>query len=93
MIEIQISTQSLTKTIVTFHANTVEFFYATAKQGGQSFHVGHIKSFEVIERRGKQYLELKTDFTNIAEEISPSALSKARDMVTEVQKAMQAFSA
>ena len=35
---------SAKKPIVTFHANTLEYFSLLSTDGGASFHVGHLKS-------------------------------------------------
>lgn len=52
MIEIQLTTQNIQKNIVNFHANTLAFYFATGNQP-YVFHVGHLKSIEIVEKRGK----------------------------------------
>jgi hypothetical protein len=90
MLEVQLSSQSFTKPIVTFHANTVEFFYSTANSGGRSFHVGHIKSFDLtIDKKGKYELVLTTEHHTLRHDVDEDAISKARDLVAEVQQAMK----
>jgi hypothetical protein len=89
MLEVQLVTQPLPKIIVTFHANTMEFFYATAQNGGQSFHVDHIKSIGLIEKIGKTYLVLLTEHATKTEEVSAGVLPKARELVAAVQPVLQ----
>jgi hypothetical protein len=91
MIEVQLSTKTLTQTIVTFYANRVEFFFVTAKQGGRSYHVGHIRSFGLSQSNGKNYLLLTTEYTQEREEVDAAALPKATELVAAVQQAMQTF--
>jgi hypothetical protein len=90
MIEIMLSDSSLTKPIVTFHANTVEFYYATSNEV-YGFHVGHIKSIEVTEKKGKYYLTITTGLRDNSEEVSEQTLPKVKELVLEVQKAMKEF--
>jgi hypothetical protein len=90
MIEILLSDSSLTKTIVTFHANTVEFYYATSNQP-YGFHVGHIKSMEVAEKRRKHYLTIRTGLRDSSEESDARVLNKVSELVTEAKKAMEEF--
>jgi hypothetical protein len=90
MIEVQLSTQSFTKPVVTFHANTVEFYYATSNQP-YGFHVGHIKSIEVIEKRGKHYLTVSTGLRDESEQVDVEMVPKVRELVAEVKKAMEEF--
>ncbi|NWG06414.1 MAG: hypothetical protein HXY35_06965 [Chloroflexi bacterium] len=93
MFEVQLNTQSMQKPTVTFHANAVEFFYATANGGGKSFHVGHIKSIELaVDNKGKQKLVLKTDFHTVTEDVDEKAVSKAQKLVAAVQAAMKIVS-
>ena len=90
MIEVQLS-QNIHKTIVTFHANIVQYFYATEKNGGRSVHVGHIKSIEIkTNNKGKSALLITTQlFTFLDHEIDDQALDKVKELVDEVQRAMQ----
>jgi hypothetical protein len=90
MIEVQLSKQSFTTPIVTFHANAIEFYYATSNQP-YGFHVGHIKSIEVIEKRGKYYLTVRTGLRDESEEIDVQVLPEVRELVAEVKKAMEEF--
>ena len=93
MIEVQLNTQSMQKPIVTFHANTVVFFYATANGGEKSFHVGHIQSIELTaDNKGKRKLVLKTDFHTVTEDVDERAGARAQELVAAVQTAMKSVS-
>jgi hypothetical protein len=93
MIEVQLNTQSMQKPIITFHANTVEFFYATSNGGEKSFHVGHIKSIELTaDNKGKRKLVLKTDFHTVTEDVDERAVARAQELVAAVQTAMKSVS-
>ena len=90
MIEAQLS-QDVHKTIVTFYANIIAYFYATEKNGGRSMHVGHIKSIGIaINKKGKHALLITTEyFTFLDHEVDDQALDKVKELVAEVQRAMQ----
>ena len=90
MIEVQL-TQNIHKTIVTFHANIIEYFYATEKNGGRSMHIGHIKTIEIkVNKNGKHALLITSQlFTFLDHEIDDQALGKVKELVAEVQRAMQ----
>jgi hypothetical protein len=91
MIEIQLSTA--TRTIVTFHANTVEFFYATSSAGGKSFHVGHIRSFELVtDRNGKNVLSLNTEQHVLNHDVEDNNVARIKELIVEVQRAMKTVS-
>jgi len=91
MLEVQISKSGMTKIIVTFHANTLEYFYATATNGGRSFHVGHIKTLEIVaDKKGRHFLHMETEHNKFDDEVEEGALPKARELVAAVQEAMKA---
>lgn len=93
MVEVQLNTQSIQKPIITFHANTVQFFYATANGAEKSFHVWHIKSIELTaDNKGRRKLILKTDFHTITEDVDERAVSKVQELVAAVQAAMKPVS-
>ncbi len=82
--------QSAAKPIVTFHANTLEFFLLLSKSGGTSIHVGHLKSFETAkDKKGRNTLITKTETQAIEIEVSDQALPKVRELVNAVQEAMK----
>jgi hypothetical protein len=96
MIEVQLSRSSQEKLIVTFHANVVNYFAVTNVRTSSSasgrIHVGHIKSIEIItNRKGNTALLLTTKFNApfSNDEIDPEALEKVKELVAEVQRAMQ----
>ena len=90
MIEIQLNTHTMQKHIVNFHANTLSFYYATGNQP-YVFHVGHLKSIEIVEKRGKYYLTVSTGLKDNSEEFDVRMLPKVQELVAEVQKAMKEF--
>lgn len=78
------------KTIVTFHANTIEFFSLLSNTGGASFHIGHLKSVELsADKKGKNWLAVKTELQTMEYEVSDKAMVKAKELVAEVQDAMK----
>ena len=90
MIEIQLSARTLTKPIVTFHANTIGFFYSTSNEL-YGFHVGHIKSIDITEKKDKNFLVVVTEAHTVSEEIDPAVLPRVKKMLAEVRQAMQDF--
>jgi hypothetical protein len=90
MLEVQLSTKSLQRQIVAFHDNTVVFYYATGNQP-YIFHVGHLKSIEIVEKGGRYYVKVSTGLKDTTEEFEAQSLPKVRELVAEVQKAMGAF--
>lgn len=96
MIEVQLSKNSQEKIIVTFDANVVSYFSVTNVRTSSSasgrIHVGHIKSIEITtNRKGKPALLLTTKFNApfSNDEIDVETLDKVKDLVAEVQRAMQ----
>jgi hypothetical protein len=92
MIEIQLSTKSLQKPIVSFHANTLAFHFATGNQP-YIFHVGRLKTVDIVEKRGKQVLVADTGLKDASEEIDAQVLPRVKELVAAVQKAMTEFQA
>jgi hypothetical protein len=78
------------KHIVNFHANTLAFYFATGNQP-YIFHVGHLKSIEIVEKRGKYYLTVSTGLKDNSEEFDAKVLSKVQELVAAVQNAMKEF--
>ncbi|MBC7878533.1 MAG: hypothetical protein H7Y59_15285 [Anaerolineales bacterium] len=96
MIEVQLSKSSQEKIIVTFDTNVVNYFSVTNVRTSTSasgrIHVGHIKSIEITtNKKGKPVLLLTTKFnaTFSNDEIDVEVLDKVKDLVAEVQRAMQ----
>jgi len=82
--------QSAKKPIVTFHANTLEYFSLLSTDGGASFHIGHLKSIEIAtDKKGKHTLVTKTESQTLETEVSEQALPKAKELVDAVQEAMK----
>ena len=89
MQDIQIN-QSPSKTILTYYANRLEYFYATSDQVGYSFHVGHIKSIDIItDKTGKHSLVVRTEHRTNKDEVSELALPRVKELVAAVKEAMR----
>ena len=98
MIEVQLSKQSMEKMIVTFDANVVRYFSVldvrTSSGASGRIHVGHIKSIEIkTNKKGKPALLITTKFDApfSNDEIDPEMLEKVKDLVAEVQRAIQSL--
>ena len=88
--EVQLFTKSHEKTILTFDNNVLEYFYGTSNGETKRYHVGQIKSIELTtDKNGKHTLVMTTKFLARKEEVSDTALSKTKELVAEVQRAMQ----
>ena len=91
MIELQLSTNSISKPIVAFDGHVIEFFYDDLTHGSRRVHVGHIKSIEIIPvNRGKEKysLQIKGEYLLIVADVSEAIFPKAQEMVTVIQQAM-----
>jgi len=96
LIEVQLSKQNSEKLIVTFDANVVRYFsmmnVRTSSSASGRIHAGHIKSIELTpNKKGKPALVITTKF-NAAfsnDEVDDDAVDKVRELVAEVQRAMQ----
>jgi len=94
MIELQLSTKSMSKPILIFDGHVLEFFYDALEYGSRRVHVGHIKSIEIIPvTRGKEKysLQIKGDYMLSVTDVSEDILSKAQELVAEVQNVMSTF--
>ena len=96
LIEVQLSKQNSEKLIVTFDANVVRYFSVMNVRGSSSangrIHVGHIKSIEISTNpKGKHALVIITKFDAkfSNDEVDDEALDKVKELVAEVQRAMQ----
>ena len=88
MQDIQIN-QSATNTILSFYDNRLDYFYATSEKVGYSFHVGHIKSIEILtDKGGRHSLVVKTAYHTNKDDVGEQALPKVRELVAAVQEAM-----
>ena len=93
MIEVQLSSQDVRKIIVTFHANSLKYFDALSNGGGESFHVGHIKSIEITtDKKGRNIFVMTTEHRTRGYEVDDRALGKLKALIAEVQKAMKSVS-
>ena len=90
MIEVQLFTQSHEKTILTFDNNVLEYFHGTVNGETRRYHVGQIKSIELMtDKNGKHTLVMSTKFHTRKEEVADKSLGKTKELVAEVQRAMQ----
>ena len=90
MIEVQLFTQSHQKTILIFDNNVLEYFYGTSNGETKCYHVGQIRIIELTtDKNGKHALVMSTKFHTRKEEVADKALGKTRELVAEVQRAMQ----
>ena len=90
MIEVQLFTQSHEKTILTFDNNVLEYFWGNVNGETIRFHVGQIKSIEITtDKKGKHTLVMATKFHTRTEDVADKALGKTKELVAEVQRAMQ----
>ena len=90
MIELQLSTNAMSKPIVIFDGNVIEFFYDDLTHGSRRVHVGHIKSIEIIPvARGKEKysLQIKGEYLLVVTDVSEGVLPKAQEMVAAIKKA------
>jgi hypothetical protein len=91
VIELQLSTKSMSKPLVVFDGNVIEFFYDDLNHGSRRVHVCHIKSIEIIPvSRGKEKysLQIKGEYMLVVTDVSEEILSKAQELVAEIQRAM-----
>ena len=91
MIELQLSTKSMSKPVVVFDGHVIEFFYDDLNHGSRRVHVGHIKSIEIIPvSRGKEKysLQIKGEYMLVVTDVSEAILPKAQELVTAIQQAM-----
>ena len=97
MIDVQLSRKNTSKTIVTLYGNIIEYFSALNYDGGRSIHVGHLTSIGLtMNKKGKHELFI-TDERNRAflhnpvNEVDDETLDKVKELVAEVQRAMQSI--
>jgi len=91
MIELQLSTKSMSKPILIFDGHVLEFFYDDLNHGSRRVHVGHIKSIEIIPvSRGKEKysLQIKGEYMLVVTDVSEAVLPKAQELVAAIQQAM-----
>jgi hypothetical protein len=91
MIELQLSTGSMSKPIVLFDDHVIEFFFDDLSNGSRRVHVGHIKSIEIIpvgHGKEKYSLQIKGEYTLVMTDVSEAVLPKAQELVAAIQQAM-----
>ena len=91
MIELQLSTRSMSKPIIVFDGHVIEFFYDDLREGSRRIHVGHIRSIEIIPvSRGKEKysLQIKGEYMLSVTDVSEAVLPKAQGLVAAIQQTM-----
>ena len=94
MIELQLSTRSVSKPIVLFDGHVIEFFYDDLSNGSRRMHIGHIKSIEIVpvsHGKEKYSLQIKGEYTLIITDVSEVVLAKAQELVAAVRQALTTF--
>ncbi len=94
MIELQLSTRSVSKPIVAFDGHVIEFFYDDFSNGSRRMHIGHIQSIEIVPAshgKEKYSLQIKGEYTLIVTDVGEAILPKAQELVTAVRQAMTTF--
>jgi hypothetical protein len=90
MIEVRLSPDSFEQTILTFDGRVLEVFHLTSDADSQRLHTGHIRSIELApDRKGRQMLEIRTEYHKFREPVSDAALPKTRELVDAVQRAIK----
>ncbi len=94
MIELQLSTHSMSKPVVLFGGHVIEFFFDDLRNGNRRVHVGHIQSIEIIpvtHGKEKYSLQIKGEYTLIVTDVSETVLAKAQELVAAIRQAMTAL--
>src|SRR5215471_1119011 len=93
MIEIQLTSRSMLKTIAVFDGHIVEFFFDELRGGSRRIHVGHIKTINltpVAHGKEKHSLTIQCEYQMVAVDVSEAALPKSKELVAAIQSAVQA---
>lgn len=91
MIELQLSTKSISKPIATFDGRIIEFFYDSLDYGSRRVHIGHIKSMAIVpvaHGKEKYQLQIKGEYLLLITDVSETILPQAQELVAAIQKAM-----
>ena len=94
MIEVQLTTRSMLKTIAVFDGHFVEFFFDELRGGSRRVHVGHIKSIDIAPAahgKEKYALTIKCEYQLVVIDVAEEALEKTRELVAAIQAAEQAL--
>ncbi len=90
MIEAQLSIRSMSRPIVIFDGQVIEFFFDELQGGSKRIHVGHIKSVEIIpvsHGKEKYSLQIKGEYQLVVVDVSEEALPKAQELVSLIEAA------
>jgi hypothetical protein len=91
VIEIQLTSSSMLKTIAVFDGRVVEFFFDELRGGTRRIHVGHIRTLDlaaVAHGKEKYQLTIHCEYQLVAVDVSEAALPKAQELVAAIQAAM-----
>jgi hypothetical protein len=92
MIEVQLTSRSMLKTIAVFDGRVVEFFFDELKGGTRRIHVGHIRSLALAPAaHGKEpySLTIQCEYQLAVVDVSEEALPRAKELVAAIQAAMK----
>jgi hypothetical protein len=95
MIEVQLTTRSLLKTIATWDGRVLEFFFDELKGGSRRMHAGHIRSIEVTpvaHGKEKYSLTVKSEYQLVVVDVSEETLARAQELVAAVRAAIPSAS-
>ena len=91
MIELQLTSRSLLRTIALFDGRIVEFFFDELRGGSRRVHVGHIKTVDlaqVAHGKEKYSLTIHCEYQMIAVDVSEEALAGATQLLEAIRAAM-----
>ena len=94
MIEAQLTTRSMLKTIMQFDGHVIEFFFDELRGGSRRVHVGHVDSIAIAPvsaGKEKYSLTVKGEYQLVVVDVSEEALPKAQQLVAAVQTAKQSL--
>ena len=95
MIEVQLTTRSMLKTIASFDGHVVEFFFDELRGGSRRVHVGHIQSVDLAPAahgKEKYSLTIKCEYQLVAVDVSEEKHERAGELVAAIQAARQTVS-
>ncbi len=90
MIEIQLSTRSVSKPIVQFDGHVIDFFFDSMDEPATRVHLAHIKSLEVVpvaHGKEKYALRINCEYKLVAVDVSEETFPSAQELVAAIHKA------
>lgn len=91
MIELQLTSRSMLRTIAAFDGRIVELFFDELRGGSRRIHVGHIKAVDlaqVAHGKEKYSLTINCEYQIVAADVSEEALAGATELVEAIRAAM-----